>query len=185
MYQRRRKNSATNLFYIKLALRNIIHQLQICKQKTTKILPFWAYIGRKPNTHLSVICPRPKLSNLSYYNFINFSLDENSPSEAILPNDRWENGYRSDIEVEKGMTRATKDASDRERNSTDGKSRFLRTSLCRPIPLSECAVEVKIARKTHGKRRSKKNLGGLNEVIAPGAHILKVSPTTSTIRELE
>ena len=35
----------------------------------------------------------------------------------------------------------------------------------------------------HGKRRSKKNLEGLYEVLAPGSQILKVSPTTSTIKE--
>ena len=40
-----------------------------------------------------------------------------------------------------------------------------------------------MARKIHGKRRSKKKLEGLYEVLAPGSHILKVSPTTSTIKE--
>ena len=40
-----------------------------------------------------------------------------------------------------------------------------------------------LARKIHGKRRSKKNLERLYEVFAPGSHILKVSPTTSTIKE--
>ena len=39
-----------------------------------------------------------------------------------------------------------------------------------------------LARKIHGKRRSKKNLEGLYEVLAPGLHILKVSPTTSTFK---
>ena len=44
-------------------------------------------------------------------------------------------------------------------------------------------MELNLARKIHGKRRSKKNLEGLYEVLAPGSHILKVSPTTSTIKE--
>ena len=34
-----------------------------------------------------------------------------------------------------------------------------------------------------GKRRSEKNFEGLYEVLAPGSNILKVSPTTSTIKE--
>ena len=44
-------------------------------------------------------------------------------------------------------------------------------------------MELNLARKIHGKRRSKKNLEGLYEVLAPGSHILNVSPTTSTIKE--
>ena len=52
-----------------------------------------------------------------------------------------------------------------------------------PIPVKERAVELKLARKFHGKRGSKKNLEGLYKVLAPGSHILKVSPTKSTIKE--
>ena len=70
-----------------------------------------------------------------------------------------------------------------ERASTDGESRFLKTKAIISIPLKERAVELNLARKVHGKRRSKKNLEGLYEVLAPGSHILKVSPTTSTIKE--
>ena len=130
-----------------------------------------------------MITTRPKLSNLTYKNIINQYLDEETVMpEEILP-DKWVNGYRSDIEVEIGMTRASNEAKERERASTDGESRFLKTKAIRAIPLKERAVELNLARKVHGKRRSKKNLEGLYEVLAPGSHILKVSPTTSTIRE--
>ena len=44
-------------------------------------------------------------------------------------------------------------------------------------------MELNLARKIHGNRRLKKNLEGLYEVLAPGLHILKVSPTTSRIKE--
>ena len=40
--------------------------------------------------------------------------------EEILPDDKWINGYRSDIEVELDMTRATTEARSREQASTDG-----------------------------------------------------------------
>ena len=86
--------------------------------------------------------------------------------EEILPDDKRVNGYRSDIEVEIGMSRATSEAKDRERASTDGESQFFRTKAIRPIPLKERAVELNIARKIHGKKRSKKNLEGLYEVLA-------------------
>ena len=70
--------SANNAFDVKYALKIIIHQLLICKQKTTKISPFEAHFGRKPNTPLSVISSKPKLSNLSYENIVNHYLDEDS-----------------------------------------------------------------------------------------------------------
>ena len=103
--------------------------------------------------------------------------------EEILPDDKWVNGYRSDIEVEVGMSRATHEAKEREMASTDGESRFLRTKAIRPIPLKERAVELNLARKIHGKRRPKKKMEGLYGVLAPSSHLLKVSPSTSTIRE--
>ena len=133
-----------------------------------------------------MIASKPILSNLTYENIVNYCLDEDRVMpEKMLTNDKWVNGYRSDIEVEIGMTRASRKAKNRGRTSTNGKSRFLRTNAIRPIPLKERAVELKLARKTHGKRRSKKNLEELYEVLAPGSHILKVSPTTSTITEPE
>ena len=79
-----------------------------------------------------------------------------------------------------GMTRAKRDAHKRERQSNDGESRFLRSGSCRPIILTERAVHVKLARKIYRKRRSKKNLEGLYEVLAPDSNIIKESPTVST-----
>ena len=133
---------------------------------------------------LSVICTTPKLSNLSCENNKNYDLDEETvTTEAILPDDKQQNGYRSNIVLEKEMTQATEEANDREKRSTDGESRFLRSTLCCPITLSERAVQLKLAREVHGKRRSKKNLEGLYVVLATGPNIIKVSPTTSTIKE--
>ena len=103
--------------------------------------------------------------------------------EEILSDDKWLNGYRSDIEVEKGISRATQEAKSTERASNDCEFRFLRTRANRPIPLKERTVKLNLARKIHGKKRLKKNLEGLYEVLATESHILKVSPTTSTIKE--
>ena len=175
---------STHAFHVKHALKIIIYQLRICKQRTTKTSPFEAHFGRKPNTPLSVIATKPNLLNLSYKSIINHYLDEDTVMpEEILPDDKWTNGYRSDIDVELGMTRATAEAQSREQASTDGEPRFLKTTAIRPIPLKERAAELNLARKIHGKRRSKKNLEGLYEVLALGSQILKVSPTTSTIKE--
>ena len=154
------EKSSTKAFHVKHALKIIIHQLRIFKQRTTKISPLEAHFGRKPNTPLSVISTKPKLSNLTYENIINYYLDEETVMrEEILPDDKWVNGYRSYIEVEVGMSRATREAKNRKRASTDGESRFLKTKAFRPIPLKERAVELNLAQNIHGKKRSKKNLG--------------------------
>ena len=39
--------------------------------------------------------------------------------EEILPDDKWLNGHRSDVEVAVGMLRATHEAKERERASTE------------------------------------------------------------------
>ena len=145
-----------------VSIKVIIHQLRICKPKTTEISPFEAHFGRKPNTSLSVISTKPKLSNLSYENFVNHYLDEDTVMpEENLPNEKWINCYRCDIEVEAGMTWASQEAHNRERGGTDGESRFLRTRVCRQLPLKERAVALKLARKIQGKRPSKKTLESL------------------------
>ena len=146
------EKSYTNALHVKHALKIIIHQLQISRQKTTKISPFEAHFGRKPNTPLSVISTTPKLSNLTYESIVNYYLDEDTVTpEEIIPDDKWVNNYRSDIEVEVKMSRATQEAKTRERASTDGEYCFLRTKAIRPIPLKERAVELNLVRNIQGK----------------------------------
>ena len=58
-------------------------------------------------------------------------------SEEILPDEKWINVYRSDIEVEAGKTRALQKAHTREGEITNGESRFLRTRVCRSLLLKE------------------------------------------------
>ena len=147
----------TRAFHVKHALKIIIHQLRICKQRTIKTSFFGAHFGRKPNTPLSVIATRPNLSNLTYKNIINHYLDEDIVTpEEILPDDKWVNGYRSDIEMEVGMARASDEAKDRERASTDGESRFLKTKVIRSIPLKERAVQLNLAGKCMAKDAPKR-----------------------------
>ena len=82
------------------------------------------------------------------------------------------------------MCKATKDATTHERLATDNESRFLRTTQAhRPLPLKEHAVQLNIARKKHLHKRSKKNLDGFYEVLAPGSVVQKTDQYTSVIRE--
>ena len=59
-------DSRNKTFTIKEAIKSIVYQLRICKQKTANVTPFQAHFGRKPNTPLSKISTIPKSSNLSY-----------------------------------------------------------------------------------------------------------------------
>ena len=177
-------NKELNSFTIKAALKSIIYQLRICKHKTTKLSPFESHFGHKANTPLRNISTQPKSSDLSYDKILNHYLDEETltPNE-LLPEEHWGNS-RSDEEIERNMCKATKDATTRERLATDNESRFLRTTKAhRPLPLKEHAVQLNIARKKHLHKRSKKNLDGLYEVLAPGSVVQKTDQYTTVIRE--
>ena len=72
-----------------------------------------------------MIATKPNLSNLTYKNIINHYLDEDTVMpEEILPDHKWVNEYRSKIEMEIGMSRATGETKDRERASTEGNPGF-------------------------------------------------------------
>ena len=62
---------ANKAFHVKHAIKINIHQLRLCKLKTTNTSPFEAQFGRKSNIPLSVISTNSKISNLSYENVIN------------------------------------------------------------------------------------------------------------------
>ena len=169
---------------IKAAPKSILYQLRICKHKTTKISPFETQFGRQANTPLSNISTKPHSSVLSYEKIFKslFRRRDSSPNE-LLPEDHGGN-YRSDEEIERNLCTATKEALSREQLAGDSESRFLRlTKAHHPIPLKEHTVQLKIARKKHPNRRSKKNLDGLYEVLAPGSVVQKTDQFTPVIRE--
>ena len=176
-------NKELNSFINKAALKSIIYQLRICKHKKTKLLPFESHFGRQANTPLSNISIN-HTSDLSFEKILNHYLDEETvTSNQLLPEEHWGNS-RSDDEVEKNRCKAVRNASTRERLADDNESRFLSTKKAhRPIPLKEHEVQINIARKKHSHRRSKKNLDGLNEVLAPGSVVQKTDQYTSVIRE--
>ena len=62
----------------------LIKTLRITPQATTKITPFEAHYGRKPNTPLSNICTKPKISNLSWENTKLSCLDEKILTKPAL-----------------------------------------------------------------------------------------------------
>ena len=71
-------NNDTNWSQITLAdkIAEIIQEIKLIPNTTTKIAPYTAHFGRKINTQLSNIITKPSHKNLSYKNIKNFYLDK-------------------------------------------------------------------------------------------------------------
>ena len=168
-------DSRNNTFTIKEAIKSIVYQLRICKQKTTNVTTFQAHFGRKPNTPLSNISTIPKPSNLSYENILHHYLDaETVPVEDYLDENGWVTGDRSDILIKEAMQKA----------QVENKpvSRFkMHPKLNNPIPRSGKSLEIKLARKV--SERSKRDIRGLWETLAPSSTVVRTSDTTTVIKE--
>ena len=82
------------------------------------------------------------------------------------------------------MCRAQQDAGRRYRDSDNKESRFIiHSKLTEPIPRKEKSLNIKLARKLPNKKRAKRQLAGLYEVLQPGSFVTKSSPTTTIINE--
>ena len=71
-------NSDTNWSQVTLAdkVAEIIQEIKLIPNTTTKIAPYTAHFGRKVNTQLSNITTKPSQNNMSYKNIKNFYLDK-------------------------------------------------------------------------------------------------------------
>ena len=96
----------------------------------------------------------------------------------------WVNPERSGLDIEENMCRAQQGADRRYRNSDNKESRFIiHPKLTDPIPRTEKSLNVKLARKLPNKKRAKRQLAGLYEVLQAGSFVTKSSPTTTMINE--
>ena len=177
-------DSRNNTFTIKEAIKSIVHQLRICKQKITIVTPFEAHFGRKPNTPLSKISTIPKSSKLSYESILHHSLDADTvPVEDYFDDNGWVSNDLSDILIEEAMQKAQDDAG-RRYNGEHNKSisRFiLHAILNNPIPRSKKSLDLKLARKV--TKKSKRDLRGFRETLAPGSTVERTSDTTTVNKE--
>ena len=171
-------------FTIKEAIKSIVYQLRICKQKTTNVTPFQSHFRRKPNTPLSNISTAPKSSNLSYEDILHHYLDADTvPVEDYLDENGWVTGNRSDIFIEEAMQKAQLDAGRRYNGDHNmSVSRFsVHPKLNNPIPRTEQSLDLKLARKV--TKRSKRDLQGLWDTLAPGSTVVRKSDTITDIKE--
>ena len=63
---------------------NIIENIRLIPNSTTKITPIEAHFGRKPNTEISNITTKPSKHNLTYKNFNNNCIDKKILSQNGL-----------------------------------------------------------------------------------------------------
>ena len=78
----------------------LIKTLRITPHVKTKITPFEAYYGCKPNIPLNNICTTPKMSNLSWENTKLSCLDEKILTKpALTPGAKWNRDINSEDEL--------------------------------------------------------------------------------------
>ena len=82
-------------------LANIIENIRLIPNKTTKTTPFEAHFGRKPNTELSNIVTKPSLNNLSYKKLKLRCLDKRILRlDALTQEEMWRRDGTSEDELD-------------------------------------------------------------------------------------
>ena len=80
---------------------NIIENIRLIPNSTTKITPFEAHFGRKPNTEISNITTKPSKHNLTYKNITNTCLDKKILSQnALTMEEIWRRDGNSEDELD-------------------------------------------------------------------------------------
>ena len=93
---------------------------------------------------------------------------------------------RSDIELEISRDRLSKDAARRCNADPDKDSRVIpHPDVGQAVPRTEASLALKLAKSKPKRKRSKKNLDGLYEVLAPGLSVIKSDAYTSLIKNQE
>ena len=154
-------------FATSIAIKQIISDIRLTKEKTTKITPFEAYFGRPANTPLKNFSTIPSSLNINYVKIIDHYLDADTvPAHDFLDECGWINPNRGDLEIEKSICQAQQDAGRRYRDSDNKELRFiLHPKISNPIPRTEASLNIKLARKLPNKKRANRQLACLYEVL--------------------
>ena len=179
------KTENKEIFATSIAIKQVISDLRLTKQKTTKITPFEAHFGRPAYTPLKNISTVPLSLNLTYEKIIDHYLDADTvPADDFLDNSGWINPDRIDLDIEKSMCRAQHDAGRCYRDHENKELQFiLHPKILNPLPRTEASLNIKFARKLPNKKRAKRQLAGLYEVLKPGSYVTKSYPTTTIFNE--
>ena len=104
--------------------------------------------------------------------------------EYLISEENWDNEERSNTELELNRDRLSKDAGKRKNEDPNKESRVIpHPEVGLSVPRTEASPEIKLAKKRPRTIRSKKNLDGLYDVLAPGSSMVKTDKFTSVIKE--
>ena len=80
---------------------SVIENIGLIPNKTTKVTPFEAHFGRKPNTELSNMLNKPSIKNLSYKKLKNQCLDKKLlRHDALTREEMWRRDGSSEDELD-------------------------------------------------------------------------------------
>ena len=195
-------NNDTNWSKITLAdkIAEIIQEIKIIPNTTTKIAPYTSHFGRKINTQLSNIITKPSHKNLSYKEIKNFYLDKKRGLQQPMLNAASIWNVETDSEPELDI-RFQENTQDEESASDDAtlqnvKRRAAKRKHTSPIKITPDKLMItfgdktttitntkkQVARKTLA-RRAPEPRGTLKPLwnIIPDGTITNYSPTTITL----
>ena len=104
--------------------------------------------------------------------------------EELIADENWNNEERSDREIEMNKDTLSKDATKIKNEDPNKESKVIpHPDVGQSVPRTEASLEVKLAKKRPRTKRSKKNLDGLYDVLAPGSSVVKTNIFTSVVKE--
>ena len=87
---------------------SVIETIRLIPNKTTKVTPFEAHFGRKPNTELSNMLTKPSIKNLSYEKLNSKCLDKKLlRQDALTQEEMWRRDGSSEEELDIQYNRET------------------------------------------------------------------------------
>ena len=103
--------------------------------------------------------------------------------DQLITDENWNNDERRDIKIEVNKDKLGKEAMKRQKEDANKESRLIsHPDVGQSIPRTEISLEVKLAKKRPRTKRSKKNLDGLYDVLAPGSSVIKTNEHTSVLK---
>ena len=139
-------------------LANIIENIRLIPNRTTKITPFEAHFGRKPNTALSNMLTKPAIKNLSYHKLKSRCLEKRTLKHDVLSQEEmWRLDGRSEDELDIQYKQDENPTSAPQQIDSDD-SENLPLSRSSPSKISPSEIHFSIGDKTTKIVYNKKNV---------------------------
>ena len=139
-------------------LANIIENIRLIPNRTTKITPFEAHFGRNSNTALSNMLTKPSIKNLSYHKLKSRCLDKRTLKHDVLSQEEmWRLDGKSEDELDIKYKQDENPTSASQQIDSDD-SENLPLSRSSPSKISPSEIQFSIGDKTTKIIYNKKNV---------------------------